>query len=453
MTSGPTLSSLADDLAAGRTLSRALVEACLAAIDDPAGEGARTFMRVDRERALAQADAIDRLRRHGIAPSRFAGIPISIKDLFDVAGEVTRAGSAVLEDAPPATRDATSVARLRAAGFVLVGRTNMSEFAFSGLGLNPHHGTPTSPWNRAAGRVPGGSSSGAAISVADGMAHAGLGTDTGGSCRIPAAFSGLVGLKPTAARVPLDGALPLAPSLDSIGPIARSVACCAAVDAVLSREGTGEIATIGLSGLRLAAPRTFVLDGMDEAVSAAYGRALSRLSEAGAHVVEIDLPAFAEVADINRKGGFAAAESYAWHRPILAERPEGYDPRIRSRIERGAGMSAADYLDLLAGRRRFVAAVEAALLAFDALVMPTVPIVPPRIADLDGDEAFGVANLLVLRNPALVNLLDGCAVSIPVGRPGEPPVGLTIAGTSGRDAAILRIAQAAESAFGQAGRA
>ena len=287
MTAKPTLADLAADLASGRTSSRALVEACLDRIEDPAGEGRTTFLHVDRGAALAQADAMDLLRSSGAAPSPYAGIPISIKDLFDITGQVTRAGSTVLANRPAATQDATSVARLRRAGFVVIGRTNMSEFAFSGLGMNPHYGTPRNPWERPQGRIPGGSSSGAAISVADGMAHAALGTDTGGSCRIPAAFTGLVGYKPTASRVPRTGAIPLSTTLDSIGPIARSVACCATLDAVLANDSPPNLTNRSLAGMRFAVPTTFVLEDMDADVAAHFERSLSRMSAAGARIERI----------------------------------------------------------------------------------------------------------------------------------------------------------------------
>src|SRR4029079_4826613 len=230
----PTLAKLAEDLESGRTTSRQLVEACIARIADPSGEGRRTFLHVDKDAALAAADAMDGLRKVKAAPSRYAGIPVSIKDLFDIKGQVTRAGSRALDDSSPAEQDAPTVARLRKAGFVVIGRTNMSEFAYSGIGINPHYGTPKGGWNRAAGHVPGGSSSGAAVSVLDGMAHGALGTDTGGHCPIPAAFNGIVGYKPTQRRVPLDGSVPLSFSLDSIGPLARSVSCCAILRAVLA---------------------------------------------------------------------------------------------------------------------------------------------------------------------------------------------------------------------------
>ena len=234
----PTLATLAADLDSGRTSARKLVDECLAKIADSSGEGARVFIHVDAEAAIEAAEAMDRLREVKAAPSPFAGIPVSIKDLFDIKGQVTRAGSRALEDSAPAEADAPVVARLRRAGFIVIGRTNMTEFAYSGIGINPHFGTPKSAWNRNVGHVPGGSSSGAAVSVADGMAHGALGTDTGGSCRIPAAYNGIVGFKPTQRRVPLDGGVPLSFTLDSFGPLARIVACCAVLDAVLADEAS-----------------------------------------------------------------------------------------------------------------------------------------------------------------------------------------------------------------------
>jgi aspartyl-tRNA(Asn)/glutamyl-tRNA(Gln) amidotransferase subunit A len=444
MTSEPTLSALAAALAAGRASSRTLVEACLARIEDPNGEGRTTFLRVDKSAALAQADAMDLLRSSGAAPSPYAGIPISIKDLFDVAGQVTRAGSKALETRPAASRDATSVARLRRAGFVLIGRTNMSEFAFSGLGLNPHYGTPRNPWQRDHAHIPGGSSSGAAISVTDGMAHAGLGTDTGGSCRIPAAFTGLVGFKPTARRVPRDGSIPLSTTLDSIGPLARSVHCCAIVDAVLADEALTDLSEGSVAGRRFAVPRTFVLEDMENEVSRHFQRSLSRLSAAGARVEEIDLPELAEIPAINAKGGFSAAESYAWHQRLIESSASAYDPRVLTRIQKGALQTATDYIELLAARRTFIDAVEKRTAQFDALLMPTTPIVAPRIASLQSDANFFRVNGLALRNPAVINLLDGCAISIPNHQEGEPPTGLMLCCRGGQDRQLLRAAAAAE---------
>src|ERR1700686_1012111 len=236
MKNAPTLASLADDLENGRTSARTLVDACLARIADPSGEGARAFLHVDAEAAIEAAEAMDRLREGKAEPSPFAGIPISVKDLFDIKGQVTRAGSRALEDSAPADADAPVVARLRQAGFIVIGRTNMTEFAFSRNGINPHFDTPKGAWQRHVGHVPGGSSSGAAVSVVDGMAHGALGTHTGGSCRIPGGVNGIVGFKPTQRRVPLDGGVPLSSTLDSFGPLARTARCCAVLDAVLAGE-------------------------------------------------------------------------------------------------------------------------------------------------------------------------------------------------------------------------
>ncbi|MBI0435855.1 amidase [Roseomonas sp. KE0001] len=440
----PTLDGLAADLAAGRTTSRALVEERLARIADPAGEGGRTFVQVDTKGALAAAEAMDALRGAGAAPSPYAGIPVSVKDLFDVVGQVTRAGSRALDDASAATTDAVVVARLRRAGFVVVGRTNMTEFAYSGLGINPHYGTPRNPWRREEGHVPGGSSSGAAVSVTDGMAHAALGTDTGGSCRIPAAFTGLVGFKPTARRVPLVGSVPLSTTLDSVGPIARSTRCCAIMDAVLSDEAIEALPEVPLDGLRLLLPETVALDGVEDAVAAAFDAALTRLSRAGVRITRAPVPEFAEVAAMNALGGFTAAESFAWHRPLLARRGEDYDPRVSSRIRRGASMSAADYLDLAQARADFVRRVSARISGFDAVVMPTTPILPPRIRDLESEAAYTTANLAALRNPTLVNMMDGCSISVPAARPPEPPVGLMFAAAAGGDRRLLALAAAVE---------
>src|SRR5712672_1145838 len=271
----PTLASLAVDLEGGRTSARKLVDDCLARIADTSGEGMRAFLHVEAEAAIEAAEAMDRLREVKAAPSPFAGIPVSIKDLFDIRGQVSRAGSRALEDSAPAEADAPVVARLRRAGFIVIGRTNMTEFAFSGIGINPHYGTPKGAWNRSEGHIPGGSSSGAAVSVVDGTAHGALGTDTGGSCRIPAAYNGIVGYKPTQRRVPLEGTVPLSFTLDSIGPLARTVGCCAVLDAVLANETIAPLRLRPIKGMRLAVPTTVALDELEDAV-AKIGRASCR---------------------------------------------------------------------------------------------------------------------------------------------------------------------------------
>src|SRR6201997_650667 len=447
MTKLPTIASLADDLEAGRTSARKLVEECIARIADPGGEGQRTFIHVDRDSALDAANGMDALRRAKAAPSRFAGIAVSIKDLFDIRGQVTRAGSRALEDSAPAERDAPVVARLRRAGFIVIGRTNMTEFAYSGIGINPHYGTPKSPWRRDVGHVPGGSSSGAAVSIADRMAYGALGTDTGGSCRIPAAYNGIVGYKPTQRRVPLDGGVPLSFSLDSFGPLANTVQCCATLDAVLADEQLAVIQRRPIKGMRLAVPTAVALDDLDDAVAKTFERSLATLSRAGALIEHIDVPEFLDVGVMNAKGGFAAAESYAWHRYLLTSKGDDYDPRVSLRILRGEGISAAEYIDLLNARRSLIARIALRLAPYDALVLPTTANTPPKIADLADDKAFTVANLRSLRNCTLINMIDGCAISLPAHREGEVPVGLMLAAGGGSDRRIFELATGMETAI------
>jgi aspartyl-tRNA(Asn)/glutamyl-tRNA(Gln) amidotransferase subunit A len=442
-----TLQDLSHALADGRTTSRQLVEACLARIGDPAGEGGRAFLHVDTDAARLQADAMDALRRAGRSPGPFAGIPFSVKDLADIAGQPTAAGSTVLAHAAPAAENAPVVQRILDAGFVIMGRTNMTEFAFSGLGINPHYDTPRSPWDRATGRIPGGSSSGAAVSIADQMAYGALGTDTGGSCRIPAAMCGIVGYKPTARRVPIEGILPLSPSLDSVGPLANTVACCAAIDAVFAGEAPPVLEPAVLDGLRLAVPLGFVLEGMEAAVATAFERALARLSQAGARIVPVEFKVLDEIGPANAAGGFAAAEAYAWHRRLLASRGDGYDPRVSSRIKRGHGMTAADYLDLITARADIIARFDYATQDYDALLMPTCPLTPQPIAALADETDYGRVNMLQLRNPAIGNFLDRCAISLPCHAPGEAPVGLMLMGETMGDARLFRIAAAVEEAL------
>src|SRR5260221_13889711 len=441
----PSLAQVKAELAGGGT-GRGLVEQCLARISDQSGEGGRVFLKVHAADALAAADFYDRRRAHGAAPSSFAGIPVSIKDLFDIAGDVTTADSVALRDAKVAERDAPAVARLRAAGFIPIGRTTMTEFPFSGLGINPHYGPPLSPPDRQAARIPGGSSSGAAVSVSGGMALGALGPDPGGSCRIPAALCGVVGFKPTAHRVPTAGAFPLSTSLDSIGPLAATVECCATLDAVLAGEPAVDLAPFPLSWLRMAVLQTLVLEGFEPAVARAFESALAALRKAGARVADIPLRELAELPQINAKGGLAAAESYAIHRPLIAKAEKMYDPRVLVRILRGQEQDAADYIDLIAARADFIRRLAAITAPYDALVMPTVPVTAPRVADLASDDAYRHANFLVLRNPGIANFLDRCSISIPCHRAGDAPVGLMLIGEHGADRRLLSVAAAIETA-------
>lgn len=439
----PTITQLAADLAAGRTTSRKLTEEALVRIEDPKGEGKRAFVKIWKDQALAAADASDGLRKAGLVPSPLAGLPVSIKNLCDVAGETTLSGSKALDDAKPATADAPVVARLRAAGAVIVGSTNMSEFAFSGVGFNPHYGTPGNPADRT--RVPGGSSAGAAVSVADRMAVAALGTDTGGSVRIPAAVCGLVGFKPTARRVPIHGVIPLSTSLDSIGPLANSVEDCAIVDAVFAGElAKGPVSVpdpAPLAGLRFAIPKHFVMDDLDATVAKAFERARKALAAKGVRIEEIDLAELNELPGINAKGGFAASEAYAWHKELIARRGKDYDQLVYPRIMRGKDMTAADYIELLARRADLCRRVSAITANYDAVIMPTCAIVAPTIEEVSTPEGFTKKNLLLLRNTTVGNFLDRCGISLPCHIQGELPVGFMLMGEAMADKRVLAIAR------------
>lgn len=382
--------------------------------------------------------------------SRLAGLAFTAKDLFDVEGQATPAGSAVLAHAPAAKADSPAVARLRAAGGVLTGRTNMTEFAFSGVGVNPHHGTPANASDPAVPRIPGGSSSGAAVSVASGAAFIGLGSDTGGSIRIPAALNGIVGFKNTARLTPTAGALPLSTTLDTACAMTRSVRDAITAHEILAaRRVTAGNAP--LAAYRLAVVKNVFFDGIEPAVTNAFERSLKTLRATGARIVEIDLPELAELGAINATGGFSAAESYAWHRLLLERSGAGYDPRVAQRILRGATMKAHEYIDLINARRDWIARVEAVLAPFDAVLSPTVPITAPSIASVapgaERDEEFFRVNALLLRNPSIVNMLDGCAISLPCQAPGELPVGLMLWHAALRDDAVLAVALQTERAL------
>lgn len=449
--SGPvSLRELRRQLDAGQTSSRTLTDDALARIADPAGEGSRTFLEVFTESARAAADASDGLRRVGLVRSPLDGIPISVKDLFDVAGSVTRAGSTILAGCAPAATDAAIVGRLRRAGAVIVGRTNQTEFAYSGIGMNPHYGTPRNPWDRAVGRIPGGSSSGAVISVTDGMAAAAIGTDTGGSVRIPPALCGIVGFKPTARRIPMNGTYPLSQTLDSIGPLALTVADCALLDAIMAGDELALPEPFPLPALRLLAPTNYVRDDCDREITAAFASALDAVRAAGATVDEAALDALELVPALQSGGGFPGAEVYWRQRRMLEAHAAEYDPNVYHRIMRASKMTASDYLDLIAGRVELIARFEAATQTYDALLWPTTAIVAPPISELEDRDAFGQANALVLRNPSIVNLIDGCALSIPAHVPGSAPVGLMIVARSGEDRTLLAIGSALEAALSTA---
>ena len=439
------LTSARGEIREGRQSVEALIEASIAAAASPPCRHA--FIATSFETARAAA------RTTGASARPITGLAVSIKDLFDVAGEVTGAGSTLLAGEPVASSDAPSVARLRKAGATFIGRTNMSEFAFSGVGINPHHGTPANAATAALDptpRIPGGSTSGGAVSVAAGAAWVALGSDTGGSIRIPAALQGLVGFKSTARLVPTTGAVPLSTTLDTVSAMTRSVRDAVLVHEILAERKVA-ITEAPLAALRLAVPRTVMLDGLDATVARAFDRALTRLSAAGARIETIELPLLDEIPAINASGGFAAAEAWAFHRRWLAGHEREYDPRVARRIRRGEAMSAADYIDLVAARQKWIARMQAELAVFTALLSPTVPMVAPPIAPLlADDDAFFAANALLLRNPSAVNFLDGCALSLPCQSAVELPVGLMVWSTALRDDDVLNASLAIEAALAAA---
>ncbi len=407
------------------------------------------------EQALAAAREADAAQRRGArlhASKPLAGLPISVKDLYDVEGDSTLAGSTVLRGSAAATTDALAVQRLRAAGAAIVGKTNMTEFAFSGIGINPHYGTPRNPAATrfdSSARVPGGSSSGAAVSVALGLAVAGLGSDTGGSIRVPAALCGLVGFKNTQARTPLAGAYPLAPSLDTVCAMTHSVADCLLVDGIVSGAPLQVPRRDGVRGLKLALPRTLMLDALQPEVARAFERALEQLAAAGAQVREMPLAELAEIAQINAPGGFSPVEAYAVHRELFKARRAEYDPRVALRVALGEPVLAADYIVMRQRRADWIARMRMRLAGVDALICPTVPILAPHTAPLESkgaasDEAFFKANGLLLRNTFPINFLDGCSFSLPCHEEGQMPVGLMLSAPGGHDAALAAVALAVE---------
>jgi aspartyl-tRNA(Asn)/glutamyl-tRNA(Gln) amidotransferase subunit A len=421
-------------------------------------EAAEACIEVARSQAcqhvfrLITADSLKTAATQTHTPRQaLAGLAVSVKDLFDVQGQNTSAGSTVLQNHPPATQDAAAIARLRAAGAGFIGRTHMVEFAFSGVGINPHHGTPAA-WDALtdkpagspqAAHAPGGSSSGAAVSVATGAAFIGLGSDTGGSIRIPAALNGIVGFKNTARRVPTQGALPLSTTLDTVCAMTRSVRDAVLAHEVLSARKVPS-STRPLSSYRLAVAQSLMQDGMDSGVTRAFERSLQNLRAAGAQIEEIPLTELLDLAPMMATGGFSPVESYAWHRELLAQHAGQYDPRVVLRIQRGAQMGAHEYIHLVQSRVDWIRRMAQRLQGFDAVLSPTTPITAPLISTVapgaERDAEFFRVNALLLRNPSAVNTLDGCAISLPCHAPGELPVGMMAWHTAMHDDTILQLA-------------
>ncbi len=442
-----TIAALHNDFAKSDDSPTSQAERHIARVSDPAGEGVRAFLHLDRQAArYAASVSQQRFMAGDVRP--LEGITLSIKDLFDVKGEVTGAGSTVLRVRPAATADSPVVARLREAGAIIFGRNNMVEFAYSGVGVNPHFGTPRNVWGRTAdgaGRAPGGSSSGGGVAVADGMATAALGSDTGGSVRLPAALNGVCGFKPTAVRVPVVGAIPLSVTHDSVGPIANSVECCARIDAVLAGEVYSPKPLRLLKGVRLLKPNAVIWRELDPEVEAAVNSAVEKLRAAGAEIVETSVTA---LDDLFSGTSVIAAEALDWHEAHINVNGAGYDPRVWQRMQAGRSVTRAQYSAAIAYRRFCIDRINLALAGFDAVVSPTVACIAPEIAPLvASDELFFKTNARILRNTAWVNFMDGCALTLPCHRAGDAPVGLQLVGRHGADHSILALGLACEAAL------
>ena len=423
--------------------ARDRLDAALARIDDLSGEGSRACLTVYREAARAAADAADARARAGISLGPLDGVIVSIKDLFDVAGEVTRAGSKVLaEEGKPAEADAPVVRRLRSGGAVIVAKTNMTEFAFSGVGINPHYGTPGNPADRQ--RIPGGSTSGGAVAVADGLCEIAIGSDTGGSTRIPGALCGLVGFKPSRQRISTAGAFPLSPSIDSIGPIARTVSDCAKADAVLASDDVKPLELAPLANLRIGIAQGLPLENLDETVAKRFPHAIDALERAGCRLSNEKLALLDGMVRVNSRGGVQPAEAFTLHRDRLDRRGPALDQNVRVRLERARSISAADYIEMVNERTALIAEMDARLSDIDVLVLPTTPIVAPTIEEMTAPDVFARKNAMLLRNTSIWNFFDCCAISLPLQRDGGLPVGLMLVVRNGHDHRLFRIAAAVE---------
>jgi aspartyl-tRNA(Asn)/glutamyl-tRNA(Gln) amidotransferase subunit A len=348
----------------------------------------------------------------------------------------------VAEEGKPAERDAPVVRRLRASGAIIVAKTNMTEFAFSGVGMNPHYGTPGNPADRA--RIPGGSTSGGAVAVADGMCEIAIGSDTGGSTRIPGALCGLVGFKPSRQRISIAGVFPLAASIDSVGPIARSVADCAKTDAVMAGDDFAALEPAPLAGLRIGIAQGAPLENLDEAVAKRFPQAIDRLEKAGCRLSNEKLAPLEGQARVNGRGGVQPVEAFALHRDRLDRRGADIDPNVRGRLERARSIGAADYIDMVNERAVLIAAMDARLADIDVLALPTTPIVAPTIAEMTAPDVFARKNAMLLRNTSIANFFDLCAISLPLPREGGLPTGLMLFVRNGHDRRLFRIAAAIE---------
>jgi aspartyl-tRNA(Asn)/glutamyl-tRNA(Gln) amidotransferase subunit A len=420
------------------------VHQCIENIKNASGEGAKSFLYVAEDEAITTAQSQDALLKKGLQNGPLSGVTVSIKDLFDISGQVTASGSNVLRDNASATVDSEVVSHIRRAGGIVVGRTNMTEFAYSGLGLNPHFGTPLNPYDRSNGRIPGGSTSGGAISVTDQMAIIAVGSDTGGSCRIPAALCGIVGFKSTASRYSMAGILPLSRSLDSVGVLAPTVQCCQIMDGILFDGPKINNFEVSIDRLNIGVVENVVLEGMDKDVKKNYLRTIEVLKKSGANLRTINSKVFERVIQLQGQPKIVSAEANSEFETILALKGKGVDPRVSTRITKGKEITSAVYIQTLVERKLLIQAWQKEFLNDDVWVMPTVPVIAPLLDDLRLDEKYFECNSLMLRNPGLINFLDGCALSIPNHFGEGPPSGLMLVSPGNTDESLLRCGVAVE---------
>ena len=406
--------------------------------------GEKVYVKLYTEAARAAADAADARRKAGVSFGPLDGAIVSVKDLFDVAGEPTTAGSLMLANAAPAARDAAIVRRLRQAGAVIIGKTNMTEFAFTAIGDNLHYGTPGNAAD--ASLIPGGSSSGAGVAVGEGSSEISIGSDTGGSVRIPASLNGVVGFKPTARRVPLTGAFPLSATLDSIGPLARSVAECAITDAIMAGVEPAPLQQISLAGLRIGVPRGRLFEETQDDVAVAFETCIARLEKAGARVADLPIDdLIAEMRAATKRGTIASMEGAEVHADWLAAGASvPVDPHVTGPLSRALAVPASVYIRTIRRRGELAAAMDERLAQVDMLALPTTPMVAPSIAAMAGDEQLrDRTEGLLLRNTQVANQFDLCAISLPM--PGmRLPAGLMLMARHGHDYRLLSTAAAVE---------
>lgn len=417
------------------------------------------YIEVLADRARSAATAAEEAIAGGNYLGPLHGIPLAFKDLIDVAGIPTTGGSRLFQGRVP-TRHATATGRLAGAGTVLLGKTHMVELAFGGVGTNLHLGTPWNPWDPQVHRIPGGSSSGSAVAVAADLCTAALGSDTGGSVRIPSSFCGLVGLKPTFGRVSNSGILPLDSHLDSLGPLCRCVSDAALLYQALAGPDSSDPDTWSqpvddvledledeVTGMRVALPREYFWEDVDPEVEAAVRASVQVFADLGVYVDEVSIEALADLGEVRARGSLTAVEAYANYREYLENDLDVFDPRVARRMLAGGEMTAVEYFELQRDFSELRQDMSPALVGVDALLTPTTPFAALPVSDVEADEDYWRINNLCLRNTSAANLLGLCAISLPCGMTRDGlPIGLQLIGRPFAEAGILRLAHAYERA-------